>query len=124
MTPLFPVLCPPKGGAVLWALPLFLFLMKKNKFIQKDFSLRLGIQKSEDQRLALKTVLNSFFFDSKFRFLALLQLSRFPSSSTKARNRCVLTGRSRGVYNFFKISRLMIKDLASKGLLSGVKKSS
>lgn len=100
--------------------------MQKNKFIQKDFIRGSNIQKYEDQRLALKTIPHSFYFDSKFRFLALVHLDRLPSSSfsTKIRHRCVLTGRSRSIYNFFKISRLMIKDLTSKGLLSGVKKSS
>jgi ribosomal protein S14 len=98
--------------------------MRKNKFLIKDSSLRTRILRSEDSRLALKSVFHSFFFDSKYRFLSLYQLSRFSHSHTQSRNRCVITGRSRGVYPFFKLSRLMLKDLVSKGLLSSVKKSS
>jgi small subunit ribosomal protein S14 len=100
--------------------------MKKKKFIQKDFVLRRGIQKYEDQRIALKTIQSSSLLDIQNRFFASIQLAKlkFRAFPNKARNRCVLTGRSRGVYNFFKISRIMIKDLASKGLLPGVKKAS
>ena len=100
--------------------------MKKKKFNQKDFVSRLYVEKHEDKRVALKTLQSSSLIDSKNRFFATLQLSKLGSKAlpNKVRNRCVLTGRSRGVYNFFKISRIMIKDLASQGLLPGVKKAS
>ena len=97
-----------------------------NKFIQKDFNFRRNIFKYEDHFIALKTLRSSLLLDPESRLSASLSLSKLGplASPTKARNRCVLTGRSRGVYNFFKISRIMIKDLASKGLLPGVKKAS
>lgn len=100
--------------------------MKKKKFNQKDFISRLYVDKYEDHRVALKTIQSSSLIDPKNRFLATLQLSKLKSKifPNKLRNRCVLTGRSRGIYNFFKISRIMIKDLASQGLLPGVKKAS
>jgi small subunit ribosomal protein S14 len=100
--------------------------MKKKKFNQKDFVSRLEVKKYEDQRIALKTIQHSSLIDFQNRFLASLQLSnlKFSSFPNKIRNRCILTGRSRGVYNFFKISRIMIKDLASRGLLPGIKKAS
>lgn len=43
---------------------------------------------------------------------------------TRIRNRCVLSGRSRGVYRFCKLSRIRMRELASKGLLTGVVKAS
>lgn len=101
--------------------------MKKKKFNQKDYILRQHVKRFEDQRTCLKTMQSSSLIDPKNRFLASLQLSKFKASAypNKIRNRCVLTGRSRGVYNYFKISRIMIKDLASQGLLGpGVKKAS
>ena len=99
---------------------------KKKKFNQKDFVSRQFVQRYEDQRISLKTLQNSSLIDTKNRFLASLQLSKlkYKAFPNKIRNRCILTGRSRGVYSFFKISRIMIKDLASKGLLSGLKKAS
>ena len=53
------------------------------------------------------------------------RVSKLPlkSSQSRIKNRCVLTGRSRGIYNYFKISRIMIKALAAKGLLPGIKKA-
>lgn len=44
------------------------------------------------------------------------------ASLTRIRNRCALTGRSRGVYRFFKLSRLCIRELFGKGYLPGIRK--
>ena len=43
---------------------------------------------------------------------------------TRIRNRCVISGRARGVYRFCKLSRVRIRELAGKGLLVGVTKAS
>ena len=96
------------------------------KHVQKDLKRRICAHRFERRRIALKTIQNHFFFSTQKRFLALTQLSKLNknSSKVKVRNRCVLTGRARGVYNFFKIARTMIRELASKGLLPGVQKAS
>lgn len=98
----------------------------KKKFIQKDLKIRQNVKKYEDKRQSLKTIQSCLLLNSKNRFLATLQLSQLKSKAfpNKIRNRCVLTGRSRSNYNFFKLSRIMVKELASKGLLPGVKKAS
>lgn len=46
------------------------------------------------------------------------------SSFTRVMNRCVFTGRARSVYQMFRVSRIVFRDLASRGLLHGVKKAS
>ncbi|MBX3452802.1 MAG: 30S ribosomal protein S14 [Planctomycetaceae bacterium] len=53
-------------------------------------------------------------------------LSKLPrdASPTRLRNLCQLTGRSRAYYRKFKLSRLMVRDLALSGLIPGMKKSS
>jgi small subunit ribosomal protein S14 len=43
---------------------------------------------------------------------------------TRIRNRCELTGRSRAYYRKFRLSRIMLRELANKGLIPGVTKSS
>lgn len=43
---------------------------------------------------------------------------------TRIQNRCILSGRSKGVYRFCKLSRIRIRELAGKGLLTGVSKAS
>ncbi|MCH2139959.1 MAG: type Z 30S ribosomal protein S14 [Phycisphaerales bacterium] len=47
-----------------------------------------------------------------------------PKFSTRRRNRCQLTGRSRGVYRKFGISRIMLRQLALEGKIPGMRKAS
>jgi small subunit ribosomal protein S14 len=53
-------------------------------------------------------------------------LAKLPrnSSPTRYRRLCALTGRSRGNYRKFKLSRIMFRDLALDGLIPGVHKAS
>lgn len=44
--------------------------------------------------------------------------------SMRSRNRCVVTGRAGSVFRDFRVSRITLKGLASKGLLTGISKSS
>jgi small subunit ribosomal protein S14 len=56
-------------------------------------------------------------------FAALAKLPR-DASPTRSHNRCELTGRSRGVLRKFKISRIMLRELALAGKIPGLKKAS
>lgn len=60
------------------------------------------------------------------RFEAMVRLQKLPrnSSSVRVRNRCVLTGRPRGYYRDFKLSRIAFRELALRGMIPGVTKSS
>ena len=53
-------------------------------------------------------------------------LSRLPKNSNPIRmhNRCMLTGRPKGYMRQFGISRITFREMASKGLIPGVKKAS
>jgi small subunit ribosomal protein S14 len=53
-------------------------------------------------------------------------LARLPrdSSPTRSHNRCQLTGRSRGTLRKFKVSRIMLRELALAGKIPGLKKAS
>jgi small subunit ribosomal protein S14 len=97
-----------------------------NKYLKKDLKRRLLVKTFEYKRIALRALRTNLSIPTKIRFLALTQLSKLRARGAivKIRNRCILTGRSRGVYNYFKISRIMIRDLAYKGLLPGLKKAS
>ena len=46
------------------------------------------------------------------------------SSSIRHRNRCELTGRSRGVYRKFGLSRIKLREAAMRGEIPGLTKSS
>jgi small subunit ribosomal protein S14 len=56
-------------------------------------------------------------------FAALARLPR-DSSPTRLHSRCQLTGRSKGVYQKFKVSRIMLRELALAGKIPGMKKAS
>ena len=56
-------------------------------------------------------------------FAALAKLPR-DSSPTRSHLRCELTGRSKGVYRKFKVSRIMLRELALAGKIPGLKKAS
>lgn len=60
------------------------------------------------------------------RFQAHLDLAKLPrnSSRTRVRNRCEMTGRSRGYYRKFRLSRIALRELALSGQIPGMVKSS
>jgi small subunit ribosomal protein S14 len=53
-------------------------------------------------------------------------LSRLPRNSNPIRlhNRCLITGRPKGYMRQFGISRIQFREMASKGLIPGIKKAS
>jgi small subunit ribosomal protein S14 len=51
-------------------------------------------------------------------------MKREPKFSTRKKNRCQLTGRGRGVYRKFGISRIMLRELALEGKIPGMRKAS
>ena len=52
------------------------------------------------------------------------QMKREPKFSTRKRNRCQITGRSRGVYRKFGVSRIVLRELALQGMIPGMRKAS
>ena len=60
------------------------------------------------------------------RYEARLKLQRLPksSASVRVRNRCELTGHTRAYYRAFRLSRMAFRELALKGMIPGVTKSS
>ena len=52
------------------------------------------------------------------------QMKKEPKFSTRKRNRCQITGRSRGVYRKFGVSRIVLRELALRGMVPGMRKAS
>jgi small subunit ribosomal protein S14 len=77
-------------------------------------------------RDALKKIIKNRSLSLEERIDANLKLAEMPrnSSFTRVRNRCELSGRPRGFYRKFKLSRIALRELASEGFLPGVTKSS
>ncbi|MEN9289876.1 MAG: hypothetical protein RL317_1499, partial [Pseudomonadota bacterium] len=73
-----------------------------------------------------KAVINDQSKPVEERFKATLKLAQMPrnSSATRIHNRCQLTGRPHAFYRKLKLSRIMLRELASFGQIPGMVKSS
>lgn len=78
------------------------------------------------KRAALKAIVMDRSRPVEDRFDATLRLAQLPrnGAQVRVRLRCALTGRSRGNYRKFKLSRTMLRDLASSGQIPGMTKAS
>ena len=79
-----------------------------------------------NKRKVLKKIIMNKKLSLDERFEAQLKLAKIPRNSAKIRirNRCEITGRPHGVYRKLRISRIALRDLASKGKIPGMTKSS
>ena len=95
-------------------------------FIERDQKRRKLLLKYELKRLQLKSILNNISLSKEKRYDSVTKLNNLSRNSSKVRvrNRCILTGRGKAVYRFCRLSRIKMRELAARGLLPGVKKSS
>ncbi len=79
-----------------------------------------------EKRQALKKTIQSPATSYEDKLAAVAQLNKLPknSSPVRLRNRCQLTGRSRGFLRQYKLSRLCFREMANAGLIPGVFKAS
>jgi small subunit ribosomal protein S14 len=84
------------------------------------------VAKFAKKRTALKAVADSAKFDDKARMEARLQLQKLPRNAnpTRQRNRCAITGRPRGTFQKFGLSRMKIREMAFAGEIPGMTKAS
>ena len=101
-------------------------IMAKTSSIQKNLKRIKLVEKFHKKRKNLKMIINNKKLPLDERFAAQLKLAKIPrnSAKTRIRNRCEITGRPRGVYRKFRISRIALRDLALKGKIPGMTKSS
>ncbi|MDG7055884.1 MAG: 30S ribosomal protein S14 [Wolbachia endosymbiont of Meromenopon meropis] len=101
--------------------------MVKKSILQRNLRrVRLHDQYKERRR-RLKSIINNRSLSIGERFAAQNKLIKdLPrdSSQIRIRNRCVLTGRPRGVHRKFGLCRIVLRDLCSFGKIPGVTKSS
>jgi small subunit ribosomal protein S14 len=88
--------------------------MATKAWISKQKQREALVKKYADVRRQLKREKN---------FAALAKLPR-DSSPTRSHNRCQLTGRSKGFLRKFKVSRIMLRELALAGKIPGLRKAS
>ena len=100
--------------------------MAKTSSIQRNLK-RIRLEKKfSKKRMELKKIIKNRKLPLDERFKAQLKLAKLPrnSAKTRIRNRCEITGSPHGVYRKLRISRIALRDLASKGKIPGMTKSS
>jgi len=100
--------------------------MAKQSSIQKNLKRKLMVKQYKLRRLDLKNKIKNKNLNLEERIKLQSKLNDLPrdSSRIRVRNRCELTGRSRGVYRKFCLSRIKLRELSMSGSLPGVTKAS
>nr|AGH24342.1 ribosomal protein S14 [Reclinomonas americana ATCC 50283]AGH24409.1 ribosomal protein S14 [Reclinomonas americana ATCC 50284] len=95
-------------------------------FSMKDKKRRFLYSKYEWKRLQLKSIADNMLLPMEVRFKARLEINELPKDSSKVRirNRCIMTGRPRGVYRYWRLSRIKIRELMAQNKIPGLQKSS
>ena len=100
--------------------------MSRLSLIQRNLKREKLVRKYNKKRITLKKIIKNKKTNAEERIDAINKLSKLPKNSfpCRLRNRCVVTGRPRGNYRKFKLSRIAFRELANDGKLPGITKSS
>ena len=100
--------------------------MAKLSSINKNEKRKLLVKKYAGRYARLRAIADDESRDESERLIARLKMAEIPRNGnpTRVRNRCNTTGRPRGYYRKFGLCRIELRDLANKGLIPGVTKSS
>jgi small subunit ribosomal protein S14 len=100
--------------------------MAKLSSVNKNERRKQLVKKYAGKYAKLKAIAADTSLDETERLIARLKMAEIPRNGnpTRIRNRCELTGRPRGYYRKFRLARVILRDLANKGMIPGVTKSS
>jgi len=100
--------------------------MAKSSQVQRDKRRKQLVDKYADRRAELRGILKNPNASIDDKLSAQEAFAKLPRNScpTRITRRCELTGRARAVYRKYGISRIKMRELAHKGQLPGVRKSS
>lgn len=100
--------------------------MAKLSSVNKNERRKMLVKRYAPKLAKLKAMANDKTLDDGERLIARLRMAELPRNSnpTRVRNRCALTGRPRAYYRKFGLARVMLRDLANKGMIPGLTKSS
>jgi len=96
--------------------------MARLGLIQRNLKRERLVKKYSKKRLSLKKIIKNKKTSPEERIDAINKLSKLPKNSSpcRLRNRCIVTGRPRGNYRKFKLSRIAFRELANNGMLPGI----
>ena len=92
------------------------------RIYNKEKSIRLSYQTTNLERLALKFLIDNNFLPTILKLNASYRLSLLGSRRSQIKNICLVSCRSRSVFRFFRLSRIMIRELGLAGKLTGLRK--
>ncbi|MCC8417109.1 MAG: 30S ribosomal protein S14 [Rickettsia endosymbiont of Bryobia graminum] len=100
--------------------------MAKESSIQKNNKRKKLANSLYNKRAKLKEQIHNKDLPLEERFALVIKLAELPRNSAinRVRSRCEITGRPRGVYSKFGLSRNKLRELAGEGLVPGLIKSS
>ncbi|AIL33302.1 30S ribosomal protein S14 [Basilea psittacipulmonis] len=100
--------------------------MAKLSLINRDVKRAKLIAKFANKRAALVAIINDTSKTDEERYEARLKLQQLPRNAnpTRYRNRCVITGRPRGVFSKFGLTRHKLREMAMRGEVPGMTKAS
>ena len=100
--------------------------MAKVSMINREKRRQALVEKYAAKRADLKAIAANQDLPMEERFKARLKLADLPrnSSATRLHNRCQVSGRPKAYYRKLKMSRIALRDLASRGEIPGMVKSS
>jgi small subunit ribosomal protein S14 len=100
--------------------------MAKLSSINKNERRKKLVKKYAGAYARLKAIANDEGQGDTERLMARLKMAEIPRNGnpTRVRNRCETTGRPRAYYRKFRLCRIQLRDLANKGMIPGVTKSS
>ncbi len=100
--------------------------MAKRSVINRDLKRRATVEKFATKRADLKAVISNVKLSEEERAAARVKLQTLPrnSSPVRLRNRCLLTGRPRGVFSKFGLGRIKLREYVMRGEVPGVIKAS
>jgi len=100
--------------------------MAKKSMIARDVKRQKIVQRFAVRRAALKAIIASPRSSDTERREAMVKLKKQPrdASPTRMRNRCAITGRSRGFYSKFGLGRNKLRELTMEGNIPGLRKAS
>ncbi len=100
--------------------------MAKVSSIVKNQKRKKMIDKQREKRSKLRAMVidENLSYDERENAMIKLNKLNRDGCPVRHRNRCFLTGRSRGVYRKFNLSRIKFRELALEGIIPGVTKAS
>jgi small subunit ribosomal protein S14 len=100
--------------------------MAKTSMIKREERREKLVKRYAAKRAALKETIRSPKSTDEEREVALRKLQSLPrdSSASRVRNRCAITGRSRGVYRKFGLGRTKLREATMRGDVPGLRKAS